>query len=138
MALAFQLRSQVISSVDVANLGLDSSDLGLLSHLATSILERILLLLSNDFIEEKVSQPTNAWRNFLAFTDRGPPCFNDYFYLYGLLDCATQLGRIVDKNAISLIFEERVRKIVKNSKDSSIRWKAVGVHETLAARSRLT
>jgi hypothetical protein len=128
IALAFQLRSQVIKSLKVADSGLDSSDLGLLSLLATSILERILVLLNNDCIEERVSQPTNAWRNFLAIADRGPPCFNDYYHLYGLLDCATQLGRIVDKNDISAPFEERVRKIVKNSKDSSIRWKAVCIH----------
>lgn len=131
IAVAFKVRSNVLESVEITNSELISTNLGLLSRLATSIMERLLLLLNNDLIEERVSQPTNAWMNFLAFANHGPPCFNDYYYLYGLLDCATQLGRIVDKNDVSLQFEERVRKIAKNCIDSSIRWKAVRIHNIM-------
>jgi hypothetical protein len=128
--LAFDLRSKVVKTV-VSNDQRRSSDLDFPPTFATLtvwILERLLLLLKTQTIEENISQPSNTWKNFLTFVNRGPPCFNDYYYLYGLLDCATQLGRILDETTVPLEFEERMREIVKKSKDASLRWKAVCIH----------
>jgi len=128
--LAFDLHSKVVKAM-VSNDHRRLSDLDFpptLAPLTAWILKRLLSLLNTQIIEENISQPSNTWKNFLAFVNRGPPCFNDYYYLYGLLDCATQLGRILYETAVPHEFEERMREIVKKSKDASLRWKAVCIH----------
>ena len=99
--------------------------------LATEILERILCLLNDDYINENVYQPTTTWERFLAFFNRGPPCLGKYYYLYGLLDCATQLGRILENSMVPRSFAERMREIVQRSRDPSLRWKAVRIYSLL-------
>jgi len=93
--------------------------------LAAWVLEKILESLDKETHEEKVSQPNDAWTIFLAFWGKTPPRFNDYYYLYGLLDCATQLGRIIDHGMLPAGFEERMQKIIRDSIDPTLRWKAV-------------
>jgi hypothetical protein len=105
--------------------------------LATWILERILSLLNDEQIEGNVCHPDIAWQHFLAFFNRGPPCFGDYYYLYGLLDCATQLGRILEKDMVPWLFVERMQKIIRKSKDPSLRWKAVRIYSMVVRASWL-
>jgi hypothetical protein len=105
--------------------------------LATWILERILSLLNDDQIEGNVYRPDRARQHILAFFSHGPPCFGDYYYLYGLLDCATQLGRILEKDMVSSFFVERMRKIIRKSKDPSLRWKAVRIYSLVVLASWL-
>jgi len=92
---------------------------------AVWVLKKILESLDKETQEDKVSQPKDAWKNFLAFWGNQPPRFSDYYYLYGLLDCATQLGRIIDRGMLPAGFEERMQKIIRNSIAPTLRWKAV-------------
>jgi hypothetical protein len=124
ITLASDLYAKIVKSAPGANRR-NCNALGSPRTLATWILERILSLLNSEQIEENVSHPATAWNHFLAFINRGPPCFGDYYYLYGLLDCATQLGRILERGMVPSSFEERMRKIIQKSKDPSLRWKAV-------------
>jgi len=93
--------------------------------LAVWVLKKILKSLDKKTQEGGVSQPKDAWEIFLAFWGRQPPRFSDYYYLYGLLDCATQLGRIIDHEMLPAGFEERMQKIIRNSIAPTLRWKAV-------------
>ena len=126
ITLAFDLYTKVVKSAPSADQPQHNA-LGSPRTLVKWILERILLLLSDEQIEENASHPATAWNHFLAFFNRGPPCFSDYYYLYGLLDCATQLGRILEKAMLPSSFEEKMREIIQKSKDPSLRWKAVRI-----------
>jgi hypothetical protein len=48
-----------------------------------------------------------------------------YFYLYGLLDCATELGRIFPCDRITDEFNSKMMTIICRSEEESYRWKAV-------------
>ncbi len=97
-------------------------------YLAEWIMQRILKILSEyDQFETNVSCPSTKWEYLIAFLNRGPPSFDKYFYLYGLLDCATQLGRVVDHDRTPQPLRERMERIVRDSKDDSFRWKAVSI-----------
>ena len=99
--------------------------MGSLRTLVTWILERILSLLNKENLEESVTHPATAWNSLLAFFDRGPPCFSEYYYVYGLLDCATQLARILESGMVPLPFEQKMWKLIQSSRGPSLRWKAV-------------
>ncbi|KAI9800304.1 MAG: hypothetical protein M1833_003418 [Piccolia ochrophora] len=74
--------------------------------------------------ERRISPPKAYREYFLAFISRGLS-FDSYFYLYGLLDCATQLTKVLGQDQIPKQFKARMRQIIKNSKDDSFRWKAI-------------
>lgn len=48
-----------------------------------------------------------------------------YFYLYGLLDCATQLGRILPYDRVKDEFKNKMMAIIRRSEEESYQWKAV-------------
>ena len=137
--LAFDLCTEAVDNSPTTKLG-DIYALDPVQDLATWILERILSLLNRfEQFERNVSHPAAAWQHFIAFFDRGPLRFGDYYYLYGLLDCATQLGKILEEAPSP--FEDRMREIVRSSKDPSLRWKAVSLaphHILLASYSYLS
>lgn len=87
-------------------------------------------LLDAEQIDQNVSEPAHTWQNILAFFSLGPSSFNEYYYWYALLDCATQVGRIVEKGKIPQGLVNKVREIIRKSKSSSIRWKAVSSTST--------
>lgn len=92
---------------------------------AVWILKTILSLLAAERIDQNISEPANILQNIRAFFSVGPPSFSDYYYWYALLDCAAQIGRIVEKENIPAGFAVKMREIVQESKSTSIRWKAV-------------
>jgi hypothetical protein len=93
---------------------------------AKIILGHILQLLDQRPDFERTDRPPPAiWDQILAFFKRGPPDFSRYFYLYGLLDCATQVARTVPLASVGRNFTSRMRLIIQSSKEPSYRWKAV-------------
>lgn len=93
---------------------------------AVSVLKRILsILYTYGPFEEDISYPARALEVLRAVTRRGPPGFSHYHYIYGLLDCATQLGRILDGGHVPQEFEERMKQVILRSRNPSFRWKAV-------------
>jgi hypothetical protein len=96
-------------------------------NLANSTLGHILKLLDqNQDLEKTASPPPPIWEQMLAFFNRGPPDFNRYFYLYGLLDCATQIARIIPLESVEKHLTSRMQLIIQSSKEPTYRWKAVG------------
>jgi hypothetical protein len=97
-------------------------------NLAKSALGHILKLLDqNQDFERTASPPPAIWEQILAFLRRGPPDFNRYFYLYGLLDCATQIARIIPLESVEKDLTSRMKLIIQSSKEPTFRWKAVGL-----------
>jgi hypothetical protein len=109
------------SGKEIASAALRSS-----LDLAAAILDQILVALNqhNDF-ETTICPRSSLWEYCLAICDRGPPAMDTYFYLYGLLDCATQLGRILSYDRIQGKFKSRMMTIIRRSTEESYRWKAV-------------
>ena len=94
--------------------------------IAKWILKRILSRLrAYEHFEKNISHPVGAWELVRAFVGRGPPDFSDYYYIYGLLDCASQLARILNNDLVPPEFKERMKRIILKSRDPSFRWKAV-------------
>jgi hypothetical protein len=94
--------------------------------LAAAILEKILVELKrHDGFETTIRPRSTFWKYFLAICDRGPPAMDTYFYLYGLLDCATELGRILPYDRITDEFNSKMMTIICRSEEESYRWKAV-------------
>jgi hypothetical protein len=103
-------------------------------RLSLWILEHILMVLDKTEMEKDVSSPADLGKNFRAAAGRNAPSFNKYHFLYGLLDCGTQLARMLlpgmvpEPYAEQLDrFQQRMARIIENSKDRSLRWKAVCV-----------
>jgi hypothetical protein len=92
--------------------------------LAVAILDQILVELNSHF-ETTIRRRSSFGECFLAIRDRGPPAMDTYFYLYGLLDCATQLGRILPYDRIKDEFKSKMMTIIRTSEEESYRWKAV-------------
>ncbi|KAI9861443.1 MAG: hypothetical protein M1813_005340 [Trichoglossum hirsutum] len=90
--------------------------------LARWILERILSIVKDDPFEKAVSP---MWEYLSALANIGPPSIDRYFYLYGLLDCATQLGKVVDSDRVPQPLILRMEEIIENSTEDSFRWKAL-------------
>ncbi|KAI9771280.1 MAG: hypothetical protein M1840_002250 [Geoglossum simile] len=93
--------------------------------LAGWILKRILSVVKDDPFETTVSCPSPRWEYLLAYLNRGPPSADKYFYLYGLLDCATQLGRVIGRDRVPPQLIVRMEGIIENSTEDSFRWKAL-------------
>ena len=92
--------------------------------LAVVILDQILVELNSHF-ENTVRRRSSFGEYFLTICNRGPPAMDTYFYVYGLLDCATQLGRILPYNRINDEFKSKMMAIITTSEEESYRWKAV-------------
>jgi hypothetical protein len=91
------------------------------------ILQQILAILDLKDHEkfEKKLRPSSALADQLkVFLNRGPGSLRKYRLLYGLLDCASQLGSIM-RHHYPPEFEARMMSIIVRSEESSFRWKAV-------------
>lgn len=121
--LAAELQSQVSRIAS----NTDSRQPSQSSYMSASvwILETTLSLLNAEQIDQNVSEPVNIWQNIRAFFSIGPSSFSEYYYWYALLDCATQVGRIIEKEKIPPGFANKMREIIKKSEIPSLRWKAV-------------
>ena len=68
-------------------------------------------------------------RSFLeyldALTGHGPPAFDRYYFLYGLLDCVARLARILSLELMPPSLKTRMVQIATRSREPSFRWKAV-------------
>lgn len=94
--------------------------------LAAAILDQILVELNrHDQFETTIRRRSSFWEYFHVICDRGPPGMDTYLYLYGLLDCATQLGRILPYDRIKDEFKSKMMTIIRKSEEESYRWKAV-------------
>jgi hypothetical protein len=90
--------------------------------LAAAILDQILVELTrHDDFEATIRRPSSFSEHFLAICDRGPPAMDPYFYLYGLLDCAAQLGRILSYDRIKDEFKNKMMTIIRRSEEESYR-----------------
>jgi hypothetical protein len=110
-------------------------------RLSLWILELILMVLNKTEMEKDVSSPAYLVKDFCAAAGRNAPSFNKYHFLYGLLDCSTQLARLLlpgmvpEPYAEQLDrFQQRMAQIIENSEDRSLRWKAVRVTRVYFAR----
>ena len=94
--------------------------------LAAAILDQILVELKrhNQF-EITIRRRSSFWEYLSMISDRGPPAMDTYFYLYGLLDCATQLGRILPYDRVKGEFKSKMMTIIWRSEEESYQWKAV-------------
>ena len=105
----------------IASLALESS-----MGLAVAVLDQILVeLKKHNRFETTIRRPSSIWEYFLAIRNRTTPAMDTYFYLYGLLDCATQLGRILPHDRIKDEFKSKMMAIIRGSEEESYRWKAV-------------
>jgi hypothetical protein len=95
-------------------------------NLAAAVLDQISVELKrhNQF-ETTICRRSSFWEYFRVICDRGPPAMDSYFYLYGLLDCMTQLGRILPYDNIKDEFKSKIMTIIRRSEEESYRWKAV-------------
>ena len=94
--------------------------------LAAAILDKILAeLQKHDLFETTIRRRSPIWEYPRIICDRGPPAMDTYFYLYGLLDCATQLGRILPYDRVKGEFKSKMMTIIHRSEEESYRWKAV-------------
>jgi hypothetical protein len=103
-------------------------------RLSLWILEHILMVLNKAEMEKEVSSPAYLVKDFCAAAGRNAPSFNGYHFLYGLLDCSTQLARMLLPSMVPEPyaeqldrFQQRMAQIIENSKERSLRWKAVRV-----------
>jgi hypothetical protein len=105
----------------IASAALESS-----MDLAVAILDQILVeLRRHNHFETTIRRRSSFGEYFHAIGNRGPPEMDIYFYLYGLLDCATQLGRILPCDRINDEFKSKMMTIIRRSNEESYRWKAV-------------
>jgi hypothetical protein len=130
--IALGLHTRVIEEQGGAAVAMDSK---LPQRLSLWILEHILMVLNKTEMERKASSPTHLVKGFLAAACRNAPSFNEYHFLYGLLDCSTQLARIllpgmVPESYLQQLdrFQQKMVRIIENNNvDCSLRWKAVGI-----------
>jgi hypothetical protein len=99
------------------------------------------MVLNKPEMEREVSSPANLVKDFCAVAGRNAPSFNRYHFLYGLLDCSTQLARMLlpglvpEPYAEQLDrFQQRMVRIIENSAERSLRWKAVRVARVYITR----
>ena len=97
--------------------------------LARSILGKVLLTLDElGNFELDVFPWSSYMEYFRAFLSHGPRRMDTYFYICGLLDCATQLTRILPLKDIPPNFTSRMRQVIGQSREPSFRWKAVSTY----------
>ena len=89
---------------------------------------QILNLRENESFESNVHPRHRYLDQISALLNHGPAGLDKYHYFYGLLDCASQLGRIIDPKRYPAGVEERMRQIIERTQsngEASFRWKAV-------------
>ena len=103
-------------------------------RLSLWLLEHILMVLNKPEMEKEVSSPAYLVKDFCVAAGRNAPSFKGYHFLYGLLDCSTQLARMLLPGMVPELyaeqldrFQQRMARIIENSKERSLRWKAVRV-----------
>ena len=90
------------------------------------VLGKILTELKRDEAFERKFTHTLPHQDYLlVMLNRGPPNMDSYFYYYGLLDCATQLARIIPNSKITRELRLRMERIIWHSREDSYCWKAV-------------
>jgi hypothetical protein len=85
----------------------------------------ILTLADNERFETEVHPPSKFRDQLMALLNRGPAKLDRYHYIYGLLDCASQLGTISGPEKYPKGLEVRMRSIIARSTETTFRWKAV-------------
>lgn len=97
-------------------------------QIALLTLRHILKILNstiNEGFETSVRPPLDLHEQISALFNRGPVKLDRFQYLYGLLDCASQLGCIVGIEEYPNGFAARMRSIIARSGEASFRLKAV-------------
>jgi hypothetical protein len=90
------------------------------------VLRKILTELKRDEVFERKVKYKSPHRDFLlAMINRGPPNMDFFFYYYGILDCGTQLARIIPNEKIASELRLRMERIICHSREDSYCWKAV-------------
>lgn len=101
------------------------------SHqLASAVLRRVYDILNSEpYYQFETRGPSRPYLKalLLAHVNRGPPRLDKYFFLYGLLDCAAQVARILPPLMMEPDFGERMMQIIRLSSEPSYRWKAVEI-----------
>lgn len=75
--------------------------------------------------ENEATPPGSTRSSVLAVTSHGPPRFNTFQYLFGLLDSAIQVGRIANIQNLPHTLNARLRAVALEGNVSEHRWKAV-------------
>ena len=102
--------------------------LGWSRRLANIILIKVFTLLDDvEKFEAGISPPKSYKEFFLSYFSRGPPGIDDYFYCYGLLDIAAQLGRVVPNGSLPAALKRKLSAVFRNGNEPSYRWKATEV-----------
>ena len=96
-------------------------------QIALASLDKVISIIDDDLSSRLEIQgpPTPVHEFFLAFTGRGPPPLKLYFFLYGLLDCAALLCRVIPNGALENSFKNQMKRILRQGVEPSFRWKAV-------------
>ena len=96
-------------------------------QIALATLDKVISIIIDDLSSRLETQapPSPFWEFILAFTGRGPPPLKLYFFLYGLLDCAAHLCRVIPNSALKGEFKDQMRRILRQGIEPSFRWKAV-------------
>ena len=97
-------------------------------EIAAGVLARIRVIFESPrYRSFELDPPTRPrFEDYLrACINRGPPSLSRYFFLYGLLDCAAQLARILPPFRMEPGFGDRMIRIVGSRREPSFRWKAV-------------
>lgn len=112
---------------DRARTEINSTEIAL-KQCMSAILSRISLALGEwgDF-EKKIKPPRKYWMDFIAATVHGPPKLDRYYYIYGLIDCATQICRMTGASVMACFanFSQRMKRVVVHGTEPTFRWKAV-------------
>ncbi|KAH8679923.1 hypothetical protein BGZ60DRAFT_561433 [Tricladium varicosporioides] len=128
--LAFDLHATFVATAAHGDGGLSNERPA--QRLALYTLGKILKLLGKGQNEVDAVSPARAWQNVLAMFNRDPPSFGEYHYFYGLVDCASQLARILqptlmpqDSRMALRAFEDRMKTVITTVREQSLRWKAI-------------
>jgi hypothetical protein len=133
LALALNRFASVSSSSGAPNAPNEILDRS--QQFSSGILSSILAKFDGNGDDRFENEPSRGrlGGSFGAFLNQGPPNLGPYYILYGLLDCASRLARILPPTMLEPEFKERMMRIICQSKESSYQWKAVSaIFVTLA------
>ena len=126
ITVAFQFYANVVALSD------EAAHLGMIQELATIILAKILSILDdNPGFEDGVRPRTRYQEYFVSFFNTGPSNLDRFLYFYGLLDCVSQLSKILNLDGFAPRLSKRMKRIVASSQEPSYRWKAVSSNARL-------
>ena len=101
-------------------------------ELATIILAKILTIFDDHpRFEDGVRPRTKYQEYFVSFFNTGPSNLDPFLYFYGLLDCVSQLSKILSLDRFCPTLSKRMKRIVASSQEPSYRWKAVSSNARL-------